>query len=104
VTFSGSAVVTLTAPSSGTYEGMLFVQDRNLSYNGNNSITGSSGSVLTGTLYFPSTTVTYTGTSSTGSYTALIAKTVTFSGNSSFKNDPTGTRTGLVTMVRSLIQ
>ncbi len=104
VTFSGSAVVTLAAPSSGTYQGMLFVQDRNLSYTGNNSITGASGSVLTGTLYFPSTTVSYTGTSTAGSYTALIAKTVTFSGNSNFKNDPTGTLTGLASTVRSLIQ
>jgi hypothetical protein len=66
VTFSGSSVVTLTAPDSGTYQGMLFVQDRNLSYTTANSISGASGSLLTGTLYFPSTSVTYTGSSTTG--------------------------------------
>lgn len=104
VAFTGATTVNLTAPSSGTYEGMLFLQDRNLSYTGTNSFANSASSVLTGTLYFPSTSVSYSGASTTGSYTALIAKKVSFSGSTSFKNDPTGTRTGLATTVRALIQ
>jgi hypothetical protein len=104
VTFAGGSNVTLSAPSSGTYQGMLVIQDRNLSYNQNNNFTTGAGSTITGTLYFPSTSVTYAGASSTGSYTALVAKTIAFTGTSSFKNDPTGTYTGLSSTVRSLIQ
>jgi hypothetical protein len=104
VTFGGSATLIFSAPTSGTYQGMLFVQDRNLSpaYTGDNAISGSSGSVVTGTLYFPTTSVTFKGSSS-GSYTAIVAKTVAFVGNSSLKNDPTGTFTGLTGRTASLI-
>ena len=102
VSTGGSATLTLSAPNSGTYQGMLFVQDRNLSYSGNNVISGSSTSVVTGTLYFPSTTLSFTGSSS-GSYTAIVSKTVTFTGTSSLKNDPTGVLTGLAGRTASLI-
>ncbi len=100
---TGSSVMNLTAPNSGTYQGMLFVQDRNLTYSGTNSFTGSTNSVLTGTLYFPSTKIAYAGASTTGSYTAIVAKTISFTGNSSLKNDPTGTYTGLAVRGTSLI-
>ena len=104
VNLSGSSTVNFTAPSSGTYQGMLFLQDRNLSYSSGNNINGSSSSVLTGTLYFPTTTVTYSGSSTTGSYTAMIAKNIIIAGSADLKNDPTGTYTGLATTVRGLIQ
>jgi Flp pilus assembly protein TadG len=104
VNFAGGSLVTLSAPTSGTYQGMLVVQDRNLSYNQNNNFTTGAASTITGTLYFPSTAVTYAGASNTGSYTALVAKTVAFTGTSNFKNDPTGTFTGLASTVRALIQ
>lgn len=100
---SNNTVLTLSAPTTGTYEGMLFIQDRNLTYPGANSFANGSSSVMTGTLYFPSTSLAYSGASSTGSYMAVVAKTVTFSGNSSLKNDPTGTYTGLAVRGTSLI-
>jgi hypothetical protein len=96
ISMSGNTTFNLSAPNSGTYQGMLFVQDRNVTYGSSNSIAGTNGSQMNGTLYFPTTNVTYTGTSvSSGTYTAIIAKTLTFSGNTYFKNDPTGTHTGL---------
>ena len=103
VAFTGATTVNLSAPSSGTYQGMLFVQDRNVSYIGTNSFANSASSVLSGTLYFPSTKVSYSGASATGSYTALIAKTVSFAGSANFKNDPTRDLS-TATTVRSLIQ
>ena len=104
VAFTGTSVVTLSAPNTGTYEGLLFLQDRNLTYGGTNSFANSTTSSLTGTLYFPTTTITYSGASATGSYTAMVAKRVSFSGSADFKNDPTGQYTGLATTVRGLIQ
>lgn len=104
VTSTGATTVNLSAPTSGSYQGMLFLQDRNLSTSTATSFANSASSVLQGTLYFPNTAVSYSGASSTGSYTALIAKTVSISGSATFKNDPTGTYTGLGTTVRGLIQ
>jgi hypothetical protein len=103
-TFNGNATITLSAPHSGSDRGMLFLQDRNLTYGTSNKFNGTSSSSLTGTLYFPTTDVQYSGTSSTGSYTALIAKTVTFTGTSDFKNDVGGYYTGLGTTIRGVIQ
>jgi len=104
VVSTGDTTVKLSAPTSGTYQGMLFLQDRNLSYTSTNSIANSVSSVLQGTLYFPTTYLTYSGASSTGSYTAIIAKRVSLTGSAAFKNDPTGAYTGLATTVRGLIQ
>ena len=104
IAFTGNSAVTLSSANSGTYEGILFLQDRNLTYGGTNSFANSTTSSLTGTLYFPTTTITYSGASATGTYTAMVAKRVTFSGSADFKNDPTGQYTGLATTVRGLIQ
>jgi hypothetical protein len=101
---TGDTTLTLSAPTSGTYQGMLFLQDRNLSYTTTNSIANSATTVLQGTLYFPTTYLTYSGASTTGSYTAIIAKRISLTGSAAFKNDPTGTYTGLATTVRGLIQ
>jgi hypothetical protein len=104
ITMTGSALTTLSAPHSGAQKGMLFLQDRNLTYGASNKLAGTSGSTFTGTLYFPTTDVQYTGTTASGTYTALIAKTLTFTGTSDFVNDVSGFYTGLGTTVRGVIQ
>jgi hypothetical protein len=101
---TGNTTVNLSAPHSGAYEGMLFLQDRTLTYSGTNSFANSSSSVLQGTLYFPTTSVSYSGASTTGTYTAMIGKKVSFTGSASFKNDPSGYYTGLGTTIRGVIQ
>jgi hypothetical protein len=103
ISTSGSATLDFSAPSSGIYQGMLFVQDRNWPYSGTNSVSGSSSSVMSGTLYFPNTALSYSGTSA-GSYTAIVADTVTFTGTSYLLNDPSGNLTGLTGRTVSLIQ
>ena len=100
----GNATVNLAAPTSGTYQGMLMLQDPNFTYATANAFANSATSVLQGTLYFPTTSVSYSGGSNTGTYTALIANKVSFTGSAAFKNDPTGQYTGLGTTVRGLIQ
>jgi hypothetical protein len=84
--------------------GMLLPQDRNLSYAIANSFANSALTTLQGTMYFPTTSITYTGASATGTYTAIIAKKINLTGSAAFKNDPTGTYTGLATTIRGLIQ
>lgn len=86
VAISGGATVNFSAPTGGTYTGMVFFGDR-AATNGNNNISGGSGAVITGAIYFPTENVTYSGASSSGSdCTQLIASTVTVSGNANFNN------------------
>jgi Putative Flp pilus-assembly TadE/G-like len=104
VSNTGATTVTLSAPSSGTYQGMLFMQDRNPSNATSISFANSASTSLTGTLYFPTCSLTYSGASASATYTAIVADTVSFTGSAAFKNDPTGTHTGLASTVRGLIQ
>lgn len=101
---AGNTTFNLASPTTGTYQGILFVQDPSITYSGSNQIAGTSGSTMSGTLYFPTTNVNYTGTStSSGSYTAIVASTVSFTGTTYFKNDTTGQYTGLASKSASLI-
>jgi hypothetical protein len=84
--------------------GMSVRAERNLGYTTTNSIANSAATVLQGTLCFPTTYLTYSGASTTGMYTAIIAKRIRMAGSAAFKNDPTGTYTGLASTVRGLIQ
>jgi len=102
---AGSGNLTFSAPSSGSYEGILFYQDRNITppYATANSYSGSGN--VTGSFYFPTTSLSYSG-SGNASYTALVANTISLSGsgNFTFKKDTNGQYTGLVRTTPSLIQ
>lgn len=76
----------LSAPTSGAYKGILFYQDRKVASGATSVFGGGANQALqmTGTLYFPTTNVTYQNQSITtaGTYTNIIAKNVLFSGPS----------------------
>ncbi|HVV45886.1 MAG TPA: hypothetical protein VHC72_11805, partial [Bryobacteraceae bacterium] len=101
VSISGSGNLTFSAPASGSYEGLLFYQDRSISYSSANTYTGSGN--VTGSFYFPSTSLTYSG-SGNALYQAIVANTITMTGSGNFSKDVTGQYTGLVKTVSSLIQ
>ena len=83
VSLNGSGQVNLSAPTSGAYEGILFYQDPTVPSSGAaSSITGNSASTFDGAIYFKTTSLTYTGNSSSSGYTLILARTVTVSGNS----------------------
>ena len=91
VNMNGGATVTMSNSTTGTYAGLLFYQDRRATAaNGNgqsNLINGNSTSSYAGSMYFPSTNVTFNGTS--GMSTAcvqLVAWQVSFTGNTSISN------------------
>jgi hypothetical protein len=91
VNMNGGATINLTAPSSGTYQGILIYQDRRAvngnSANQSNTLNGNSDSFFQGAFYFPNQQVTFNGTA--GMDTAcmqLVGRTVTFSGNMDIDN------------------
>jgi Putative Flp pilus-assembly TadE/G-like len=98
---SGSGNLTFSALSSGSYEGILFYQDRNVSYAGTNTYSGSGN--VTGTFYFPTTSLSYSG-SGNAAYQAIVANKVTITGSGNFTKDTTGQYTGLVQTTSALIQ
>ncbi len=75
---------TLTAPTSGTYNGILFYQDRQNSTG--ETLQGGASSVFQGILYFPAANFTFTGGTSTNTYASIISRSLTFSGGTKVKN------------------
>ena len=86
---SGSAVVSFSAPTTGTYAGILFFGDRNAT-NGNNNFSGSSSSTLVGTIYFPANEVTFSGGAANNNCTQIVADTITISGTADFNGNCSG--------------
>jgi hypothetical protein len=85
-------LVNLSSPcssSGGSIEGMLFFQDRSIlptSSNGS-TINGNSGSTFSGALYFPTTSLSYAGTTGANMFTLLVSDMLTFTGNSGVGNN-----------------
>lgn len=82
----GNAQVNFSAPTSGTYEGVLMYQDPRANY-GDSHVNGNSSSRLEGGFYFPRQQLTFNGT--TGMRTEciqLVARRLRFTGNASVQN------------------
>jgi Flp pilus assembly protein TadG len=86
ISLSGGCTVVLAAPTSGSYAGILFFQDRSISSGAASSLSGGGSSKYEGTLYFPTTALTYSGGSG-AAYTLIVAKTLTLSGGSVVGNN-----------------
>jgi len=85
VLITGQATVNLTAPTSGTYSGILFYQDRTITSSSNNSIEGTSNPRMVGSLYFPTTPLLITGGSANTPFLGkVIARTLTINGGGVF--------------------
>jgi Flp pilus assembly protein TadG len=88
---SGSATATLSAPTSGTYSGIVFFGDRSAT-SGNNAFSGGTSTLITGAVYYPTQNVTYSGgTSTANACTQLVVGTLTVSGGAYFNNNCTNT-------------
>jgi len=102
----GNVTIDLKAPTSGPYSGILFFGNRSR-IGVSHVINGTSGSVLTGAIYTPTSAIEYKGNSATTSgCTQLIANTITFTGNSTMQSacDKAGTRKLLADQTVSLVE
>lgn len=87
---NGGAVVNLTAPTSGTYRGLLIYQDRRAPNQSGNRINGNSGSRIEGAIYMPSQELQFNGTSGMNVHCMqLIARRLNFRGNTTITNNCT---------------
>jgi hypothetical protein len=88
VSINGTATVNLSAPTSGTYSGILFFGDR--SATDGVTLNGTADSKLTGAIYFANQDIKYLGNfSGDGGCTQVVGKTVEWSGNATINQDCT---------------
>jgi Flp pilus assembly protein TadG len=81
VDMNGGATVDLTAPTSGTYQGILMFQAR--TNTGQSRLTGGATQLMNGALYFPAANLRYTGGSGVNAtQTTIVADTLELVGNS----------------------
>ena len=85
LTIANGAIFNMTAPTSGTYNGILFYQDRADTQAA--SIQGGGTSSLKGIFYFPAAALTLGNGSATTFYTPIVASTLTMYGGSAFTDD-----------------
>ncbi len=82
IALTGNATSNFSAPTSGPLAGILFFQDRSIpSSDAGSTVSGSSSSTFDGALYFPTTTLTYSGSSSLSGYSIVVADKVVLSGS-----------------------
>jgi Flp pilus assembly protein TadG len=93
VKINAGAEVDMSASNSGTFDRILFYQDRRATSgpSENNLINGNSDSLMTGAFYFPTRQMEINGTAGLNFQCAqFVARTVTFSGNGSINNSCSG--------------
>lgn len=88
---NGTSTIQLTAPTTGPYANMLFIQSPNATANNINRINGTASSSYDGSIYLPNGLISFTGNSSNITQCAMVvANQVEFSGNTNLQNNPTG--------------
>jgi hypothetical protein len=81
ISINGSGSYSFTAPTSGSYESMLFIEDRTQTASLGDTITGTSGMNISGIVYVPNDALTFTGGSSASStYTIIVCDTLKLTG------------------------
>lgn len=80
------SVVTLSAPTAGPYQGIVFHQDGFAEESGDNKFNGGGSLTLAGAIYIPSQPLTYNGGADADGCTVIVGRIVKFSGTSYLRN------------------
>ena len=86
---NGGAKLVMSAPTSGTYDGILFYQDRRATTSTTivNKINGNSSSLMSGAIYFPNQQLQINGTAGLNfSCAQFVSYVIEFAGNGSINN------------------
>ena len=89
ITVTGQATMNLSAPTSGTYVGMLFFDDRSIYDSRANKLVGGASSTFDGALYFRNSPLQFAGNNSTSGYMVLVADTISINGTTTIGNNYT---------------
>lgn len=86
VNIANGVSVQLSAPTTGTYAGILFYQDPGIASPAASYFRGGATASFSGALYFPTSQLNYTN-GIAANYTILVAKTIAFTGGASVNAD-----------------
>ena len=78
---TGTPTITLTPPTSGAYQGILFYQDPNDTNTTGPSMGGNTGSNFDGVVYFPADQLTFYGNNTSYDVGMVVSYSMQFSGN-----------------------
>ncbi len=85
---NGNGSWQVTAPETGPYAGIMLYQDRRAPSGTTNAVTGDNNSKMQGAIYFPSTDLKFSGSSTMDTKCIqIVARRVTFTGNNYIQND-----------------
>jgi hypothetical protein len=94
VNIANGANVTMSAESSGSYQGVLFYQDRTMTSPGSSTFAGGSSMHLTGSLYLPNALLNINN-GANAQTEAIIAGSVNFQGGATLNQATSQSQTGL---------
>ena len=86
ISFNNGTTETFTAPTTGSYAGILFFQDPTVVGGAASSFAGGTSANLTGALYFPTTALSFSNGAS-AAYTIIVADSVSFTGGVTLNNN-----------------
>ncbi len=89
VNLAGGTSISLSAPTTGTWQGILFFQARD-NFN-DAALVGGAGAGINGVIYFPTSTLSFAGNSSGGIEATVVANKLNMVGTTYF-NDPVTTK------------
>lgn len=88
IDLNANSTVSLSAPTSGTYAGILFFQDRTVTGTPSETFGGGSTAKYEGTIYEPKSNITFSGNASlNAAYTILVANQISMVGTSYLDDD-----------------
>ena len=100
-----TSTVSLTAPTTGTYAGVLIMEDRSIaagSYTDN--FGGGSSAAYTGIIYGPRTTMNFYGNASLTAYTIVVSYRLHMVGTTAINNDYSSLPTGNPIKITALVE
>jgi hypothetical protein len=103
--FKATSTVDLTAPTSGTYAGVLIMEDKTITADTYaDNFGGGSGQSFTGIIYAPKSTMNYSGNASTSAYTIMVTYRLHMVGTSTINNDYSSLPTGNPLKITALVE
>jgi len=100
-----TSTVSLTAPTSGTYAGVLIMEDRSISAGTYSDVFGGgSSAAYTGIIYGPKSNMTFHGNASLTAYTIIVSYTLSMVGTTAINNDYSSLPTGSPIKVTALVE
>jgi hypothetical protein len=84
--FNNGTSETLTAPTTGTYAGILLFEDPTVVGGAASSLAGGTSGTLTGAIYLPTTALSFSNGAS-AAYTIIVADSVSFTGGVTVNNN-----------------